>query len=305
MPQPDRRSFFDYHLASMTRMKHLLSALLLLLPAWASAMSLPHRDPVPGGIAIVDLKADPDTAPVARFNGRRVLMIEDGTEWHAIVGIPLDMPPGSHPLEIDWSSGHREQVAIQVKDKKYPSQYITVKNKRQVEPNAEDLLRITREQAITGKALSSLSEGIPQLDFLQPAEGPLSGNFGLKRFFNKEPRKPHSGLDIAAGEGAPIRAPADGKVVEVGDFFFTGNTVFIDHGQGLITLYAHMSKVDVKTGETVQRGQLLGKVGKTGRATGPHLHFAVFLNHTAVNPALFLTQSQAPAADKLSSAPSR
>jgi len=132
------------------------------------------------------------------------------------------------------------------------------------------------------------------VEFIWPVTGRISSIFGLRRFFNEQERRPHSGLDIAASEGTPIKAVASGTVLDAGDFFFSGNMIYIDHGQGIITLYAHLSKISVKPGDVVRQGDIIGEVGQTGRVTGPHLHFAVYANQALIDPMFMLPKGGNP-----------
>jgi murein DD-endopeptidase MepM/ murein hydrolase activator NlpD len=158
-----------------------------------------------------------------------------------------------------------------------------------VTPNPEDAARIEKEQALMGPAWRAQPEGIlATLVFRQPTPGDLTSSFGLRRIFNGEPRAPHSGLDIRAPQGQAVRAPAAGVVVLTGDFFFSGQAVFVAHGEGVVSLLCHLSKITVTQGQRVAAGELVGEVGKTGRATGPHLHWSLSLNNARVDPRIFL-----------------
>ena len=256
--------------------------------ACTGALALPKHSPVPGGVAVIDLgPASGRSAPEAHWSEHSLAVVRENGHWFALLGIPLDTLPGH--LEISISSGSTvttRQIPIQLKN--YPEQRLTIKDKRKVEPNAEDLARIQREQSITEAIKRSFSANAPQTDFALPAGGPLSSRFGLRRIFNGLPRNPHAGLDVAVGTGASVSAPADGVIANTGNYFFNGNTVFIDHGQGLISAYMHLSRIDVRHGQPVKKGEILGTAGATGRVTGPHLHWAVILNNTPVDPELFL-----------------
>lgn len=262
----------------------------LALAAPAFQADLPLAAQVPGGIAIVCVGRAADPAPQVTFEGQRVLVARVGEAWGAVVGLPLALKPGSHEIAVVQGEKTERTIAFQVGRREYDRQYVTLANRRQVEPEPEDLRRIAREQEILGRAFSTFSDFEPDgLAFDLPSAGRVSGGFGSRRFFNKEPRLPHSGLDIAAPEGTPISAPAAGRVLETGDFFFNGLSVVLDHGQGVITMYNHLSRIDVIKGLRVARGERLGMVGQTGRVTGPHLHWSVSLNNARVDPALFLS----------------
>lgn len=269
----------------------LLAILFSVAPLIALAAQMPDSSPVPGGI--IHLTVGKASAPPPRvyFNKRPVLVARNEQNWVALVGIPLYVQPGKHLVTVKSGSKANYTESFTVEPKEYPSQYITLKNKRMVNPNTLDMKRIEKERIPVNRALSTWTEQAEvDTDFSMPAEGPLSSPFGLRRFFNKQPRKPHSGLDIAAPAGTPITAPAAGMIINTGNYFFNGNTVFVDHGQGLITGYFHMSDIKVNAGQRVARGDLLGSIGSTGRVTGPHLHWNVYLNRTKVDPALFIAR---------------
>lgn len=267
----------------------LVGSMALQIHAAASGLKLPRESRVPGGIAYVDLPAT-SKAPSVKFEGRQCAVIKRGDRWTAVVGIPLATTPGTQKINVQSSKGSSE-IPFQVKGKKYRTQYLTIQDQRKVEPNPEDLKRIEAETARSDAALSRFTvTDSPQFELLAPIEGVRSDSFGSRRVFNGQPRNPHTGMDIAAPRGTPIRAPAAGKVVEAGEFFFNGNTLYIDHGNGLVTMYCHLDTVAVKAGDVVKAGDLLGTVGSTGRVTGPHLHWGIALNRAMVDPALFLAE---------------
>lgn len=278
----------------MRLMKPLVTtSLALILSTALYAGDLPKESRVPGGIAVVPLSGLVSaTAPKADFRGNRVMVVsaagtayENQARWLAVVGIPLKAK-SAQKLVI---SAGGEKYPFTIEDKEYKAQYLTIKNKKHVNPDPEQVKRWRREKAEMVGAFKHWDPiAQPPVTFALPAKGPFSSPFGLKRFFNKQPRNPHSGLDIAAPLGAPITAPASGTVLTTGNYFFNGNTVIMDHGQGLTTMYCHMSRIDVKPGDKLNTGDTLGLIGKTGRVTGPHLHWSVSLNNVRVDPILFL-----------------
>jgi murein DD-endopeptidase MepM/ murein hydrolase activator NlpD len=254
-----------------------------------SLSAAPQHEPVPGGIALLTLN-DNQIASSARYKGKKLAAINTNKQQLLLVGLSLNTKPGNHFISIKNNQGKKEKIKFVVKPKTYKAQYLTIKNKRKVNPYEKDMPRILSEKKRKGLAKKYWRDAPVQSNFLTPVEGRISSIFGLRRFFNEQARRPHSGLDIAAPQGTPIKAVAAGKVIESGDFFFSGNMIYIDHGKGLISLYAHMHEIKVKTGDEILEGQIIGTVGETGRVTGPHLHLAVLLNQTTVDPLLFLPQ---------------
>lgn len=266
-----------------------------LLPLSVTAQGYISRTlhhPVPGGVAVVAL-GDTSLAPKVFYHNNPVLVVRDSDQqWVAVTGIALNVPKGRQYIHLGTPQGGR-QLEFEVVNKQYAQQRITLKNKSHVNPNPEQVQRYEREFQEQVAAYAIFRDKLPSNVLLdKPVEGRLSSVFGLRRFFNNEERNPHSGLDFAVPKGTLVKAPADGVVSLVGDYFFNGKTVFLDHGQGLITMYCHLSAIDVKVGDEIKRGQGIALVGATGRATGPHLHWNVSLNNTRVDPAIFINAFQ-------------
>jgi murein DD-endopeptidase MepM/ murein hydrolase activator NlpD len=274
-----------------TRRQALLGSLgLLALPASVLAQdAFPQTLQVPGGIARLPL-GPAATRPQAQAGEVPLLVLGDATGWTALVGIPLAAKPGKASIAVQLDGGARRQVDYTVAPKKYLEQRLTVAPGT-VDLSPENEARYERERAHQAVVMATFTEPVLQASQLLmqvPVPGRRSSSFGLRRVFNGKSRNPHSGMDIAAATGTPIVAPLPARVIDVGDYFFNGNTVWLDHGGGLLSMVCHLSATDVKVGDTLQTGQRLGAVGATGRVTGPHLHWGVMLNRTMVDPALFL-----------------
>lgn len=273
----------------------LITPLLVIVLSCVAflAHALPINNAVPGGVAVIKLGTNSKQAPAVHYADNRVMVIREKKHWYAIVGIPLTAKRGTHHISVREQVPPPYKVGFGVKNKEYATQRLTIKNKRKVNPNAADLKRILGEKKIILAALKKWTmQDSVETNFIKPVKGPFSSPFGLRRFFNDQARRPHSGLDIAAAEGVAIHNPSSGIVIDTGDYFFNGNTVLIDHGQGLVTMYCHMSRIDVKPGQKITQGEVIGAVGKTGRVTGAHLHWGVSLNNTRVDPMLFMEELQ-------------
>jgi murein DD-endopeptidase MepM/ murein hydrolase activator NlpD len=260
------------------------SLLLLFICGITTAWAAPEDSRRPGGVAIVDVGSADLPMPEVRFDNKPILVMQDAGRWKAVVGIPLDTKPGAIAM-----TANGVEVALTVNEHAYAEQHITVQNQSYVTPDQEQLDRIGRERKIIDGALKNFREvPLSGIQLAAPVDGPRSSSFGKRRFFNDQPRAPHKGMDISANQGVPIKAPLDGVVTATGNYFFNGNTVIIDHGQGYVTMYCHLSEISAEEGQKVTAGETIGAVGATGRVTGPHLHFGTYLNGTAVDPAIVL-----------------
>lgn len=210
----------------------------------------------------------------------------EGT-FEAVIGVPHNHKPGPSEVKV-MVKGMVHSLPIKITDAKYPSENLKV-SKRHTNPKKKDLEQIRSDIAEVGKIYSNITkQKYWKGPFILPVDSRVTSIYGTKRVFNGQMQSFHQGMDLKAPTGTPIHAAGGGVVVLAKSLFFTGNTVMIDHGYGVVTLYAHMSELKVKQGDHVDSGQLLGLSGMTGRANGPHLHWGVVINKVKVNPADFL-----------------
>ncbi|MDR2612973.1 MAG: peptidoglycan DD-metalloendopeptidase family protein [Deltaproteobacteria bacterium] len=232
-----------------------------------------------------------EAGPRGSFDGKPVFFFETAEGLTGIFGADIMIALGAHPLEVSWKGDSPGRLAaeVTVKDKDYGTRTITVP-KSQVELSREDQERAAREKVLTDRALSRVSPArLWRGAWLEPVDAAINSSFGRKTRMNGilNPR-PHAGADYRAPEGAPVRAPADGVVILAGSHFFAGNSIYIDHGQGLVSMYFHLSEILVSEGQTLRKGDgPIGKVGRTGRVTGAHLHYGVYLNGARIDPSAF------------------
>lgn len=267
---------------------HLLHMLLSVFAFSGQEFESPQQPlqhSIPGGVVIVDAGTS-EQRPEVTFRGKPVMLLppnDTRDHWAAVVGIPLSAKPGRHEVSINGKAH-----AFTIKSFPYKEQRLTVKRKH-VNLSEEALTRVRSEKKHMLAAFRNFEPTQTWQPMAWPLKGPLTSPFGLQRYFNGQKRNPHSGLDIAASVGTPIVAPSDGRVTLTGNFYFNGNTVFMDHGEGLISMFCHMNSIEVKEGDVLTAGDRLGTVGATGRVTGPHLHWTVSLNDARINPLLILS----------------
>ena len=259
---------------------------------------LPVQSAVPGGVVVIPLEIPSQLSPLVKYQEKKTLIIstdfpdpDNWARWYAVVGIPLDAKAGLSSIQIETPLGIQEK-SFMIKNKSYKVEKLAIPNQRKVTPLDTDFERITKEtEEIVSTYNTWHDTTLHNLQLALPVKGRKSSPFGLRRIMNGIEKNPHSGLDIAAPKGTPVSVAKSGTVINTGDFFYSGNVVFVDHGQGFITSYAHLDTIDVKVGDTLTQGDILGTIGNTGRVTGAHLHFSVSLNGVRVDPQLFITDN--------------
>jgi murein DD-endopeptidase MepM/ murein hydrolase activator NlpD len=274
----------------MIRLKVLsVIMLLLFLPVTASAgakgtkpkIILSPKKVGPGDILLITVQGAAGRVE-GTFNGRMLYFNPSKKSFKAVAGIDLLSELGKYDLEINCN-GAKYKRSVSVSDKAYPVQRLTLP-KGMVELSPENEARADREQKRIAEIWPNHTDRSWTGGFVNPREGDISTPFGVKRFINGIPKNPHTGVDVSADEGAEVRAPNSGVAVLVEEHFFAGNSVVLDHGQGIFTMFFHLSRTVVEPGQAVKKGDVIGLVGSTGRSTGPHLHWGARMQGTRIDP---------------------
>ncbi|MFO7980063.1 MAG: M23 family metallopeptidase [Candidatus Aminicenantes bacterium] len=252
-------------------------------------IKLEYRELVPGEIIKVAVKNVPDIRSAQiKFLNKKYDTIKKGDDWLCWIGLDLGIETQDYPLRVylykqDGTVEIKEK-SISVKDKQFPVKKLWVKEEF-VTPPQSVLERIRRESELTRAIYDIYSpEWRVRGKFILPVEGNIFPNFGERRFFNNKPRSQHSGIDIASPKGTPVKASNSGRVVLATHLYFSGKTVVIDHGLGVFSIYCHFSEIIVSSGDDVEKGEVIGKIGSTGRVTGPHLHWSIKIRGSRVDP---------------------
>ena len=249
-----------------------------------------------GSLALVEVRSVKNMPAVAsEWDGHTEPLWKEGTALHGLLGIDLEKKPGQYEWKITWPGAEGKDLScsmlVTVRTGKFPTEHLTVEN-QYVQPNAEQQKRAEED----GKKLRAIYDTVtPERLWDGKFRLPLKdvtagGNFGRRRILNGEARSPHAGVDFPAAAGTPVFASQSGKVVLAEELYYAGNTVVIDHGYGIYTLYCHFSKIEVAAGDKVEAGTQIGEVGATGRVTGPHLHWGLTIQHARVNGMQIVTR---------------
>jgi murein DD-endopeptidase MepM/ murein hydrolase activator NlpD len=269
-------------------------AAVVASPDGAWRIELHARALAPGEPVRVLARAEGEVAGLAlSFLTQAVALAPEGEpgRFAGWAAVPLDATAGPGAVEVRWTvagAQHRHAATVPIERRTFPEQRLTVESKY-VEPPPEVSRRIEEERGRLAALWAGRERPSAALHpFVRPVPGKPTGTFGERRFFNGEPRAPHPGLDLRAAEGTPVLAAGAGRVALAGDLYWTGGTVVLDHGDGLFTVYAHLSKVEVEEGAVIEAGKRIGRSGATGRVTGPHLHWGAKVGTIPVDPRALL-----------------
>jgi len=240
-----------------------------------------------GDLILIRIKAEKGEKVRFKWRGKEISLIPDpdGTSWRGFLAADLNLKSGRYKALVTVSPlGYKKQLDIEVVDKDYGVRNLTLPE-AMVTLDEETLKRVSKESdIINGLWRLPASAAVWSGSFLRPIDGEVVGTFGTGSIINNQPRSPHTGVDLKGEEGTPIKAVNDGKVILICDHFFTGKSIFLDHGTDIISMYFHLQEIDVKEGDMVRKGQIIGLVGSTGRVTGPHLHWGMRINGARINP---------------------
>lgn len=253
-------------------------------------------DTIPrGDMGLITIHVREGQIPDVTWMDRRVFLVpaSDKTCWHGFIGADLTRKPGHYELRIRVSgSGHEEALDVQVVDKDYGVRRLHLPEKM-VELDDRSLKRVRNESEKLKTIWDApASEPLWSGPFLKPVDGDVVGPFGRRSILNNRPRSPHAGVDLRGEKGAPVKATNNGRIVLTADHFFSGKTVILDHGGNILSMYFHLDKILARKDEIVRKGDIIGLIGSTGRATGPHLHWGIRINGARINPMRLITVSR-------------
>ena len=270
-------------------MKLFSLSLIFIIGSTALSMQIRASDNLvlntKGGLYIQELE-DYNLASSIFLNNQRLLAIGYKDRNFLIYGIPYESQLGKNSLKIKINNDIR-YLDFNIKPKLFDTQKIRVSPKY-LDLSLADQERVSAESNHLKQARDYWYDIFPDLRFTIPANGIITGRFGTKRFYNEKVGKPHNGLDIGAEKGTKIMAPSGGKIILTGHYYYNGKFILLDHGMGLKSIFIHLDEVLVKKGQLVSKGEIIGKIGNTGKSSGPHLHWSLMLNKTYVDPEYFL-----------------
>lgn len=260
-----------------------------------SDISFSSEEVAHGDVILIAVKSNEEEPPIVTWMEKEISLVFNPaiTSWQGFLAVDLDYNPGVYRAAISMpSSNVEENFEIRVVEKDYGVRKLTLP-KEKVELDAQTLKRVKKEAAVVS-ALWNADITLPKWDggFLVPVDGDIIGTFGKRSIINNLKRSPHTGIDLRGSTGTPVKATNNGEVILIADHFFTGSSLYLDHGGGIISMYFHLDKILVKNGENVEKGQVIGLVGATGRVTGPHLHWGVRVNGARVNPLTLIDLSK-------------